>query len=251
MVAAGCMHTAPVTRSSALPTRSRPRPPVCRRSERRQSRDDRHAPQESQHASSTTRRSLLAGLVLAPAALQASGPCPGAPQAAAAALSQDVRECQAGKLLTLPEKQVLEQNRRRQAQNSAPRDFPSFARQGFDIKILADGYSTSNGLIYKDFRVGEGECPVDGQQVLFHYNAYNENGGKIDSSYNKGKPAQTRLGTKGLIPGFEQGIKEMKIGGRRRLVVPPELGPPVGPSTFFSAKQCEVFDVELLDVKNC
>lgn len=45
--------------------------------------------------------------------------------------------------------QVLEQNRRRQAQNSAPRDFPSFARQGFDIKILADGYSTSNGLIYK------------------------------------------------------------------------------------------------------
>ena len=42
---------------------------------------------------------------------------------------------------------------------------------------------------------------MDGQQVLFHYNAYNENGGKIDSSYNKGKPAQTRLGTKGLIPG--------------------------------------------------
>ena len=54
-----------------------------------------------------------------------------------------------------------------------------------------------------------------------------------------------------VFSGFEQGIKEMKIGGRRRLVVPPELGPPVGPSTFFSAKQCEVFDVELLDVKNC
>ena len=54
-----------------------------------------------------------------------------------------------------------------------------------------------------------------------------------------------------LPAGFEQGIKEMKIGGRRRLVVPPELGPPIGPSTFFSAKQCEVFDVELLDIKNC
>lgn len=49
----------------------------------------------------------------------------------------------------LPALQVLEQNRRRQAQNNAPQDFPSFARQGFDIKILADGYSTSNGLIYK------------------------------------------------------------------------------------------------------
>ena len=42
---------------------------------------------------------------------------------------------------------------------------------------------------------------MDGQQVLFNYNAYNENGGKIDSSYNKKQPAQTRLGTKGLIPG--------------------------------------------------
>ena len=43
----------------------------------------------------------------------------------------------------------------------------------------------------------------------------------------------------------------MHKGGRRRLVVPPELGPPTGPSTFFSAKQCEVFDVELIDVRTC
>ena len=41
------------------------------------------------------------------------------------------------------------------------------------------------------------------------------------------------------------------MGGKRRIVVPPELGPPVGPSTFFSAKQCEVFDVQLRDVKSC
>jgi FKBP-type peptidyl-prolyl cis-trans isomerase len=43
----------------------------------------------------------------------------------------------------------------------------------------------------------------------------------------------------------------MKPGGKRRIVVPPELGPPVGPSTFFSAKQYEVFDVELRAVKTC
>lgn len=41
----------------------------------------------------------------------------------------------------------------------------------------------------------------------------------------------------------------MNVGGRRRIIVPPSLGPPVGPSTFFSAKQFEVFDIELLDVK--
>ena len=51
--------------------------------------------------------------------------------------------------------------------------------------------------------------------------------------------------------GFEKGIKSMKVGGKRRLVISPALGPPVGPSTFFSAKQCEVFDVELLDIKSC
>jgi len=54
-----------------------------------------------------------------------------------------------------------------------------------------------------------------------------------------------------LHAGFELGIKGMKPGGKRRIVVPPELGPPVGPSTFFSAKQCEVFDVQLVDVKSC
>ena len=54
-----------------------------------------------------------------------------------------------------------------------------------------------------------------------------------------------------LRSGFEDGIKSMRVGGRRRVVVPPELGPPVGPSTFFSAKQCEVFDIELLNVRNC
>ena len=51
--------------------------------------------------------------------------------------------------------------------------------------------------------------------------------------------------------GFELGIKSMKPGGKRRIVVPPELGPPVGPATFFSAKQYEVFDVELRTVKTC
>lgn len=51
--------------------------------------------------------------------------------------------------------------------------------------------------------------------------------------------------------GFELGIKGMQVGGKRRIVVSPELGPPVGPSTFFSAKQCEVFDVQLRDVKSC
>jgi hypothetical protein len=65
------------------------------------------------------------------------------------------------------------------------------------------------------------------QQVVFNYTAYNESGATIDSTYRKDRPAETRLGIGGMIPGFEEGIKSMRNGGKRRIVVPPELGPPV------------------------
>jgi FKBP-type peptidyl-prolyl cis-trans isomerase len=155
--------------------------------------------------------------------------------------------------LTIPERQVLEYNKRTQRQNSAPPDFPLFVREGFDMTVLTpEGYQVSpEGIIYKDYAEGVGNLPEEGQQVTFDYTAYNESAAVIDSSYRKGQPAQTRIGIQGLIPGFEMGIRTMKPGGKRRIVVPPELGPPVGPSTFFSAKQFEVFDVELRAAKTC
>lgn len=123
---------------------------------------------------------------------------------------------------------------------------------GYEVRVLADAYTyEDNGLIYKDYTAGSGSSPVDGQQIVFHYIAYNESGGLIDSTYRQGRPAETRLGIQGMIPGFEAGVKSMRVGGKRRIIVPPDLGPPVGPSTFFSAKQFEVFDVELLAVKDC
>jgi len=83
------------------------------------------------------------------------------------------------------------------------------------------------GTMMQDYEVGGGLQPLDGQQVVFHYTAYNESGATIDSTYRKDRPAETRLGIGGMIPGFEEGIKSMKAGGKRRIVVPPELGPPV------------------------
>ncbi|KAG2500730.1 hypothetical protein HYH03_001494 [Edaphochlamys debaryana] len=137
-------------------------------------------------------------------------------------------------------------------QNRVPGDFPGFVREGFDVKVVGDGYTVApSGLIYKDFEEGRGLMPVEGQEVVFNYTGYNESGSVIDTSFRQGRAAQTRLGVKGMIPGFEEGIKTMKAGGKRRFIVPPALGPPVGPSTFFSAKQCEVFDVELIDIRTC
>ncbi|KAL7238498.1 hypothetical protein ACSBR2_004568 [Camellia fascicularis] len=131
------------------------------------------------------------------------------------------------------EKRLLEQNKRVQRENNAPEDFPNFVREGFQVNVVTtENYvKRDSGLIYRDFEVGKGR--------------------RIDSTYLQGTPAKIRMGTKALVPGFEEGIQDMRPGGKRRIIIPPELGPPVGPSTFFSAKQFEVFDVELLSIQDC
>ncbi|MEW5300686.1 MAG: hypothetical protein WDW36_003598 [Sanguina aurantia] len=138
------------------------------------------------------------------------------------------------------ERQIFGLNKRIQTSARVPKEFPGFIVEGFTIKVVGDGYTVNEkGLIYKDFEIGTGPLPLDGQELIFQYTGYNESGLVIDSSYKNDRPAQTRLGVNGLIPGFEEGIRSMKAGGKRRIIVPPELGPPTGPATFFSAKQCE------------
>ncbi|PNW73911.1 hypothetical protein CHLRE_13g577850v5 [Chlamydomonas reinhardtii] len=74
--------------------------------------------------------------------------------------------------LTSQEKLVLNLNRRIQTQNRVPVDFPGFIREGFDVKVLGEGYQVApSGLIYKDFEEGTGPLPVDGQEVVFNYTA--------------------------------------------------------------------------------
>ncbi|XP_052724387.1 uncharacterized protein LOC108347486 isoform X3 [Vigna angularis] len=108
------------------------------------------------------------------------------------------------------EKRLLKQNQRIQKENNAPEDFPNFIREGFEVKIVSsENYVKSNsGLIYRDFVVGQGDCPKDGQQVTFHYIGYNESGRRIDSTYLQGTPAKIRMGTKALVP-------EPKRGGNK------------------------------------
>ncbi|UPR01834.1 FKBP-type peptidyl-prolyl cis-trans isomerase [Chloropicon primus] len=149
---------------------------------------------------------------------------------------------------------ALQLNRQILERNRAPKGFPEFVRRGYDMIVFADGYTQlENGLIYKEFESGdpEGRKGKDGDEVTFHYTGYNEEGGFIDSSYKQKRPAQIRLGIGGMIPGFELAVKDMVPGSRRRVIIPPALGPPVGPATFFSAKQYEVFDIQLLGIKSC
>ncbi|KAK2974749.1 hypothetical protein RJ640_010009 [Escallonia rubra] len=135
-------------------------------------------------------------------------------------------------------------------------------KAGFEVKVVASEnfVKRDSGLIYRDFEVvfRQGFCKYfcEINKVTFHYIGYNESGRHIDSTYLQGRPAKIRFGINGLVPAKRRMLMQGLIGdmrpvGKRRIIIPPELGPPVGPSTPFSAKQFEVFDVELLDVKDC
>jgi FKBP-type peptidyl-prolyl cis-trans isomerase len=110
--------------------------------------------------------------------------------------------------------------------------------------------TTASGLKYVDIVEGTGATPQRGQTVTVHYAGMLENGKKFDSSYDRGKPADFRIGVGAVIKGWDEGLMSMKVGGKRKLIIPSALGygrdgrPPdiPGNSTL-------VFDVELLGVK--
>jgi len=101
------------------------------------------------------------------------------------------------------ERRLLQQNKKIQEANRAPEDFPNFIREGFEVKVVtSDNYITrDSGLMYEDIKVGTGNSPKDGQQIIFHYVGYNEAGRRIDSTYIQGSPAKIRLGNGTLVPG--------------------------------------------------
>ena len=109
--------------------------------------------------------------------------------------------------------------------------------------------TTPTGLKYTDITVGNGPSPRPGQTATVHYTGTLTGGAKFDSSRDKGQPFSFVLGTGSVIKGWDEGIATMKVGGRRKLVVPPALG--YGPSARpgIPANSTLVFDVELLDVK--
>jgi FKBP-type peptidyl-prolyl cis-trans isomerase len=108
---------------------------------------------------------------------------------------------------------------------------------------------TPSGLRYTDQVVGTGVSPSRGQKVTVHYTGRLENGTPFDSSVGKA-PMEFRLGKDPMIKGFEEGVMTMKVGGKRQIILPPDLGygskgnPPVIPPNATL-----MFDLELLGVK--
>jgi len=121
---------------------------------------------------------------------------------------------------------------------------PSFAAQ--DAKKTV---TTSSGLKYVDVVVGKGASPTTGKQVKVHYTGTLENGKKFDSSVDRKEPFSFTIGVGQVIPGWDEGVMSMKVGGKRKLIIPPNLGYGTqGAGGVIPPNATLLFDVELLDV---
>ncbi|HYP29589.1 MAG TPA: FKBP-type peptidyl-prolyl cis-trans isomerase [Blastocatellia bacterium] len=109
--------------------------------------------------------------------------------------------------------------------------------------------TTPSGLRYVDLVEGTGPSPQAGQAATVHYVGTLLNGSKFDSSLDKGQPFTFSLGRGTVIKGWEEGVKTMKVGGKRKLIVPPNLGYGAMPRSKIPANSTLVFEIELLSVK--
>ncbi len=114
----------------------------------------------------------------------------------------------------------------------------------------ANEVTTPSGLKYTDVKEGTGAQPRAGQTAVVHYTGWLLDGTKFDSSKDRGQPFSFPLGRGRVIKGWDEGVATMKVGGKRKLIIPPALGyGPAGRPPKIPGNSTLVFEVELLNVK--
>jgi len=107
----------------------------------------------------------------------------------------------------------------------------------------------AGGLVVEEVKAGDGPVATTGKVVSVNYTGKLTDGTKFDSSYDRGQPIEFPLGSGRVIKGWDQGLEGMKVGGKRKLTIPPQLGygergmGPIPPNATL------VFDVELMGVR--
>ena len=124
----------------------------------------------------------------------------------------------------------------------------SFAVQQLDPDVeIVEG---KRGLKYQDLVGGEGEEAKNGKSVTVHYTGWLTDGTKFDSSFDAGRPFTFPLGRGRVIAGWDQGVKGMQVGGKRKLIIPSSLGYGArGAGNAIPPHADLIFDVELLSVE--
>lgn len=127
------------------------------------------------------------------------------------------------------------------------------AASGFSAELGADTTKMTKspaGFWYTDMTAGQGAVAQSGRTVRVHYTGWLPNGKKFDSSRDRGEPFAFALGAGQVITGWDEGVKGMKVGGRRKLVLPPQMAygesgapPDIPPNSTL------VFDVEVLEIR--
>jgi FKBP-type peptidyl-prolyl cis-trans isomerase len=117
-------------------------------------------------------------------------------------------------------------------------------------KVTGPSKKMLGGLEYWDIKVGTGAVATAGQTVKVHYTGWLTNGKKFDSSVDRGEPFTFDLGGGHVIKGWDEGVAGMKVGGKRQLRIPPELGyGDRGAGGVIPPNATLIFDVELLGVR--
>ncbi|MET0087091.1 MAG: FKBP-type peptidyl-prolyl cis-trans isomerase [Sedimenticola sp.] len=108
---------------------------------------------------------------------------------------------------------------------------------------------TDSGLKYEDLVEGDGEQAKAGNNVTVHYTGWLTDGSKFDSSLDRNDPFRFPLGAGRVIRGWDEGVEGMKVGGKRKLTIPPQLGyGAAGAGGVIPPNATLVFEVELLEV---
>ncbi|HEX8987853.1 MAG TPA: FKBP-type peptidyl-prolyl cis-trans isomerase [Rhodocyclaceae bacterium] len=114
---------------------------------------------------------------------------------------------------------------------------------------MSTSNTTASGLVIEDIREGEGAVAAAGQYVTVHYTGWLTDGTKFDSSKDRDEPFEFALGARHVIAGWDEGVQGMKIGGVRKLTIPPQLGYGArGAGGVIPPNATLVFEVELLGV---
>lgn len=108
--------------------------------------------------------------------------------------------------------------------------------------------TTASGLRFTDLQEGTGATPTRGRKVKVHYTGTLKDGTKFDSSVDRNSPFEFTFGVGQVIKGWDEGLATMKTGGKRKLIIPPDLGYGQNSNGKIPANSTLYFDVELLEV---